>query len=103
MLYACVFVSVHVCALYLYLDRKPGKQASQINSGEREVGRSGLEEEGTLFLINIIVNCHLKKMMDMNYFKNKLLFLSPRICGISVSVLSLLLLLSLHYFYLIPL
>ena len=57
-----------------------------VTCDEREVGRSGLEEEQTIFLINIIVNHDFLKVMDMNHFKNKLLFLSPTICGmVSVS------------------
>ena len=81
LMYVCIFEQC-VCIWTEYLESRPLTLLTVLTCDEREVGGSGLEEEGTIFLINIIVNHDFFKMMDMNHFKNKLSFLSPRICAL---------------------
>lgn len=79
-MYVCIFVQC-VCIWIEHLESRPLTLLTVVPCDEREVGRSGLEEERTIFLIDIIGNHDFFKVMDMNHFKNKLLFLSPTICG----------------------
>ena len=81
LMYVCIFEQC-VCIWTEHLESRPLTLLTVLTCDEREVGGSGLEEEGTIFLINIIVNHDFFKMMDMNHFKNKLSFLSPRICAL---------------------
>ena len=79
-MYVCIFVQC-ICIWIEHLESRALTLLTLVICDEWEVGRSGLEEEGTVFLINIIVNHDFFKVMDMNQFNNKLSFLSPRICG----------------------
>lgn len=54
-MYVCIFVQC-ICIWIEHLESRALTLLTVVICDEREVGRSGLEEEGTVFLINITVN-----------------------------------------------